>query len=98
MKCCVTRYVPRRISFLRFPNCSFTLKIFMSREKNSLKFFLSLLVILCSTPANATAVREVVLDNGLKALLLEYHNGRSVTVAVWNRDGSRYVKDGKSGL
>src|SRR5438132_4555642 len=98
MKCCVTRYVPRRISFLRFPNCSFTLKIFMSREKNSLKFFLSLLVILFSTPANATAVREVVLDNGLKVLLLENHKSPSVTFQVWYRVGSRNEKDGKSGL
>jgi len=70
----------------------------MSREKNSLKFFLSLLVILFSTPANATAVREVVLDNGLKVLLLENHKSPSVTFQVWYRVGSRNEKDGKSGL
>ena len=70
----------------------------MSREKNSFKFFLSLLVILFSTPANATAVREVVLDNGLKVLLLENHKSPSVTFQVWYRVGSRNEKDGKSGL
>jgi zinc protease len=43
-------------------------------------------------------VREVVLDNGLKVLLLEDHKSPAVTFQVWYRVGSRNEKDGKSGL
>jgi zinc protease len=47
---------------------------------------------------HATDVREVVLDNGLKILLLEDHKSPAVTFQVWYRVGSRNEKDGKSGL
>jgi zinc protease len=43
-------------------------------------------------------VREFVLDNGLKILLLEDHKSPAVTFQVWYRVGSRNEKDGKSGL
>jgi zinc protease len=43
-------------------------------------------------------VREIVLDNGLKVLLLEDHKSPAVTFQVWYRVGSRNEKDGKSGL
>jgi len=46
----------------------------------------------------ATNVREFVLDNGLKVLLLEDHKSPAVTFQVWYRVGSRNEKDGKSGL
>src|ERR1043165_1244255 len=46
----------------------------------------------------ATPVREVMLDNGLKILLLENHKSPAVTFQVWYRVGSRNEKDGKSGL
>jgi zinc protease len=49
-------------------------------------------------PADATNVREVVLDNGLKILLLEDHKSPAVTFQVWYRVGSRNERDGKSGL
>ena len=48
--------------------------------------------------AGATNVREFVLDNGLKVLLLEDHKSPAVTFQVWYRVGSRNEKDGKSGL
>jgi zinc protease len=48
--------------------------------------------------ARATNVREFVLDNGLKVLLLEEHKSPAVTFQVWYRVGSRNEKDGKSGL
>src|SRR5258706_11088880 len=48
--------------------------------------------------ADAEPVQEVVLDNGLKVLLLEDHKSPSVTFQVWYRVGSRNEKDGKSGL
>jgi zinc protease len=48
--------------------------------------------------SHATDVREVVLDNGLKILLLEDHKSPAVTFQVWYRVGSRNEKDGKSGL
>jgi zinc protease len=49
-------------------------------------------------PAHAADVREVILDNGLKVLLLEDHKSPVVTFQVWYRVGSRNEKDGKSGL
>ncbi|MBI2231510.1 MAG: insulinase family protein [Deltaproteobacteria bacterium] len=49
-------------------------------------------------PANATNVREFVLDNGLKILLLENHKSPAVTFQVWYRVGARNERDGKSGL
>jgi zinc protease len=47
---------------------------------------------------HTTNVREFVLDNGLKVLLLEDHKSPAVTFQVWYRVGSRNEKDGKSGL
>ncbi len=47
---------------------------------------------------HATEVQELVLDNGLKVLLLEDHKSPAVTFQVWYRVGSRNEKDGKSGL
>jgi zinc protease len=49
-------------------------------------------------PADATNVREFVLDNGLRILLLEDHKSPAVTFQVWYRVGSRNESDGKSGL
>jgi len=65
--------------------------------------FLSPLVCFISVAAftglsHATNVREFVLDNGLKILLLENHKSPAVTLQVWYRVGSRNEKDGKSGL
>jgi zinc protease len=48
--------------------------------------------------ARAADVREIILDNGLKVLLLEDHKSPAVTFQVWYRVGSRNEKDGKSGL
>jgi zinc protease len=64
-------------------------------------FVLSLLLLLISSasaPAQNFPVREVVLDNGLKVLLLEDHKSAAVTFQVWYRVGSRNELDGKSGL
>src|SRR5258706_7851684 len=58
-------------------------------------FFVSALVV---RAAYAEPVQEVVLDNGLKVLLLEDHKSPAVTFQVWYRVGSRNEKDGKSGL
>jgi zinc protease len=51
-----------------------------------------------SSTLNAAQVQEVVLDNGLKVLLLEDHKSPAVTFQVWYRVGARNEKDGKSGL
>jgi zinc protease len=48
--------------------------------------------------SHATAVKEFVLENGLKVFLLEDHKSPAVTFQVWYRVGSRNEKDGKSGL
>ena len=58
--------------------------------------FLSLFIHF--TIARAAQVQEVVLDNGLKVLLLEDHKSPAVTFQVWYRVGGRNEKDGKSGL
>jgi len=53
-----------------------------------------------SSPAHSqtSQIREVVLENGLKVLLLENHKSPAVTFQVWYRVGSRNEEDGKSGL
>ncbi len=51
-----------------------------------------------STPKGMVEVREEVLDNGLKVLLLENHRSPAVTFQVWYRVGSRNEVDGKSGM
>src|SRR3989338_8797904 len=51
-----------------------------------------------SAQAQPGKVQEVVLDNGLKVLLLESHKSPSVTFQIWYRVGSRNEQDGKSGL
>ena len=62
----------------------------------SLIFFL--LAPAFADAAQATPVKQFVLDNGLKVLLLENHKSPAVTFQVWYRVGSRNEKDGKSGL
>src|SRR4029434_7715237 len=57
-----------------------------------------LLPVTTSTNIHAAQVQEIVLDNGLKVLLLEDHKSPAVTFQVWYRVGSRNEKDGKSGL
>jgi len=74
-----------------------------------LHYFLSnmfvALFLLAMVPSIALAadvqlpqVQEVVLENGLKVLLLENHKSPVVTFQVWYRVGSRNELDGKSGL
>ncbi|MBI2180651.1 MAG: insulinase family protein [Deltaproteobacteria bacterium] len=63
-----------------------------------LPFVLFAFLNACAKPANATNVREFVLDNGLKILLLENHKSPAVTFQVWYRVGARNERDGKSGL
>jgi zinc protease len=46
----------------------------------------------------APQIQEVILENGLKVLLLENHKSPVVTFQVWYRVGSRNERDGKSGL
>ncbi|MEK6601389.1 MAG: pitrilysin family protein [Candidatus Binatota bacterium] len=64
-------------------------------------FFLAL-IVQAFFPSHAQAqtsqLQEVVLENGLKVLLLENHKSPSVTFQVWYRVGSRNEEDGKSGL
>ena len=48
--------------------------------------------------AQTPQIQEVMLENGLKVLLLENHKSPSVTFQVWYRVGSRNEEDGKSGL
>jgi zinc protease len=62
----------------------------------SLTFFL-VSGLVCGA-VQAANVREFVLDNGLKVLLLENHKSPAVSFQVWYRVGSRDEKDGKSGL
>lgn len=51
-----------------------------------------------SAPPGMPDVREEVLDNGLKVLLLENHRSPSVTFQVWYRVGSRNEVEGKTGI
>jgi zinc protease len=63
---------------------------------STISFLVSLAFV--SSAVHATNVREFVLDNGLKILMLEDHKSPAVTFQVWYRVGSRNEKDGKSGL
>lgn len=60
--------------------------------------FVFLLAALAPARAQSFPVRETVLDNGLKVLLLEDHKSAAVTFQIWYRVGSRNEIDGKSGL
>ncbi len=51
-----------------------------------------------TAPKGMVDIREEVLDNGLKVLLLENHRSPAVTFQVWYRVGSRNEVDGKSGI
>jgi zinc protease len=67
------------------------------------RFCLSLGLFVCALMGgarllDAAQVQEIVLDNGLKVLLLEDHKSPAVTFQVWYRVGARNEKDGKSGL
>jgi zinc protease len=66
----------------------------------SLAWSLSFFIAFVASPAlsRTTDVREFMLENGLKVLLLEDHKSPAVTFQVWYRVGSRDEKDGKSGL
>ncbi|MBI2988050.1 MAG: insulinase family protein [Deltaproteobacteria bacterium] len=64
-------------------------------------FFFALIVQAFLVPAvraQPYQTQEVLLENGLKVLLLENHKSPSVTFQVWYRVGSRNEEDGKSGL
>ena len=60
-------------------------------------FYLAL-IFLGVSPVRASEIQEVLLENGLKVLLLEDHKSPAVTFQVWYRVGSRNEEDGKSGL
>ena len=64
-------------------------------------FFLALVVQAFFVPParpQTPQIQEVILDNGLKVLLLENHKSPSVNFQVWYHVGSRNEEDGKSGL
>jgi zinc protease len=70
----------------------------MRRQKIILEIVLALVCFPISTAFATTPVREVMLNNGLKVLLLEDHKSPTVAFQVWYRVGSRNEIDGKSGL
>ena len=62
---------------------------------------LALLLAAAHSPAAAEVtarVKEVMLENGLKVLLLEEHKAPVVTVHVWYRVGARNEQPGTTGL
>jgi zinc protease len=56
------------------------------------------MLLAAARPATSYEVQEVILENGLKVLLLENHKSPAVTFQVWYRVGARNEIDGKSGL
>ena len=68
-------------------------------QRSCLYLLISVFAVLVGVPwLDAAQVQEIVLDNGLKVLLLEDHKSPAVTFQVWYRVGARNEKDGKSGL
>ncbi len=57
-----------------------------------------LFVFLSVTIAFSLPVKEYLLDNGLKVLILEDHKAPTATFQIWYRVGSRDEKSGKTGL
>ncbi len=55
-------------------------------------------LFLSGAHAQTLPIQEVILENGLKVLLLDDHKSPVVTFQVWYRVGSRNEQDGKSGL
>jgi len=66
--------------------------------KNLLVFPLFLLSVVLPFSAQALGVKEYVLDNGLKVLIVEDHKAPTATFQVWYRVGSRDENVGKTGL
>ncbi|TAN42440.1 MAG: insulinase family protein [Nitrospirae bacterium] len=63
-----------------------------------IRTFILFICICLPVPASAINVREHILDNGLKLLVLEDHKAPTATFQVWYRVGSRDEQIGKTGL
>jgi zinc protease len=76
----------------------------MRRLRNGTARFLVLLSLLAGGPLDAAAasyasrVRETVLPNGLKLILLEDHKAPVTVFQIWYRVGSRNETNGHTGL
>src|SRR5512143_4377149 len=60
-----------------------------------------LLLLICASPAFAVGfqdVKEYMLDNGLKVLLLEEHKAPVAVFQIWYKVGSRYERYNKAGI
>lgn len=66
--------------------------------KNFLVFPLLLLFVVLPFSAQALGVKEYVLENGLKILIVEDHKAPTATFQIWYRVGSRDENVGKTGL
>jgi zinc protease len=58
----------------------------------------SVLVLLCFSGPLHAGVKEYILENGLKIMILEDHKAPLATFQIWYRLGSRDEPAGKSGL
>ena len=67
------------------------------RLKRTPLLLILLLQLALSAPSSA-AVREFVLDNGLKVLVTEDHKAPIATFQVWYRVGARNEPSGKTGI
>ncbi|MBE0427125.1 MAG: insulinase family protein [Nitrospirae bacterium] len=66
--------------------------------KYSRMFLKVVLILLLTSTAHASEVKEYVLENGLKIIILEEHKSPVATFQVWYRAGSVDEPAGKSGL
>ncbi len=94
------RPTPAPRTLLRPPRPPDILKLMDWTHRLAGLFLVTLLpaVAGAAAPKGMVDVREEVLDNGLKVLLLENHRSPAVTFQVWYRVGSRNEVDGKSGI
>ncbi len=71
-------------------------------KKHALSFLLIVMLLCTSIPAFAKGgfenVKEYVLDNGLKVLLLEEHKAPVAVFQIWYKVGSRYELYDKAGI
>lgn len=69
----------------------------MRRHGYSL-FLAFILILLLVCPSSAIEVKEALLDNGLKVLVVEDHKAPVATFQVWYRVGGRDDPKGKTGI
>jgi len=80
------------------PQISLDMLLYFAMRKNIFCLILYLLFVLMPVSVFASEVKEFILNNGMKVIILEEHKAPAVTFQIWYRVGSKDEPNGKSGL